>query len=86
MSKFEREMFAKPGDDAGVFIQGLAEALTTWAAMNLEQWSPITVREAANAFNTTDAVIREACEAGAWISWSGPEDEPLKQIIELDGE
>lgn len=82
-SRFERDDFAKEGDDAGVFMDGLGRALVTWAAM---QDRTVTVREAATAFNTTDAVIVEAIEDASWIFVHGPDDDPTKQTIELDGE
>lgn len=79
---FTREQFAKEGDEAGVFISGLGSALVTWVAM-LDHHP--TVREAAVIFNTTDAVIREAVEDAMWAYLEGPDDDPLKQKIELDG-
>lgn len=80
---FTREQFAKEGDEAGVFIDGLGRALVTWVAM---QDHTTTVAEAAKAFNTAPAVIREAVEDAMWISIDGPDDEPTKQRLELDGE
>lgn len=79
---FQREYFAKEGDEAGVFMDALGRALVTWAAMQDETK---TVREAATDFNTTDAVIREAIEVAMWIYIDGPDDDPTKQRIELDG-
>ena len=76
MSLFTREQFAKPDDDAGVFIDGLGRALVTWTAM---QDRTVTLHEAAKAFNTTAEVIAEAIEDAAWISVMG-------DTIELDGE
>ena len=76
MSLFTREQFAKPDDDAGVFIDGLGRALVTWTAM---QDRSVTLHEAAKAFNTTAEVIAEAIEDAAWISVNG-------DTLELDGE
>lgn len=84
MSLFERPMFANTGDDAGVFMEDLARALQTWAAMNYGKKH--TVAEAAEAFNTSAAVIREAVDEGYWMIWHGPDDDPTKQVIELDGD
>jgi len=56
---FTREMFAKPDDEAGIFMIGLGGALVTWAAMQLR---PVTVHDAAAAFNTTPEIIAEAIE------------------------
>lgn len=77
MALFTREQFAKPDDDAGVFLDGLGRALVTWTAM--QDRYPVTVQEAAQAFNTTPEVIAEACEDVLWISEEGG-------VLELDGE
>lgn len=77
MGLFTREQFANPDDDAGVFLDGLGRALVTWAAM--QDCYPVTIHEAAKAFNTTPEIIAEAIEDAAWISVSG-------DVIELDGE
>jgi len=75
MTRFERTMFAEEGDDAGIFMDGLAGALTTWAAM---QMRTVTVLEAAMVFNTTPAVICEAVKDGPWIY-------EINGVLELDG-
>lgn len=80
---FTRDQFAKYGDTAGVFIEGLGSALVTFCAM---QDHVVTVAEAAIAFNTTVEVIREAVDEAMWIGWYGPDDDPAKQKLELDGE
>lgn len=85
MALFERSQFAAPDDDAGVMIDGLGRALVTWTAM--QDRYPVTVADAALAFNTTPEVIREAIEDAHWIvvvNESSPD--PTKQLIELDGE
>lgn len=84
MALFERSQFADPDDNAGVFIDCLGRALVIWTAM--QDRSPVTVAEAAVAFNTTPEVIREAVEDASWISVEGPDDDPTKQRLELDGE
>ena len=85
MGLFARNDFASPDDDAGVFMDGLGRALVTWAAM--QDRSPITVAEAALAFNTTPAVIREAVNEAWYILVINPcEPDATKQYIELDGE
>lgn len=76
MALFTREQFAKPDDDAGVFLDGLGRALVTWTAM---QDRAVTVHEAATAFNTTPEIIAEAIEDAMWITVCG-------DTIELDGE
>ena len=84
MALFDRSMFASEGDDAGIFIDGLGRALVTWVAM--QDRSPVTVAEAALAFNTTPEIIREAVEEAMWIGVEGPDDDPSKQRLELDGD
>lgn len=85
MALFDRTQFAHPDDEAGVMIEGLGSALVTWTAM--QDHSPITVAEAARAFNTTPEVIREAIEDASWIYIASREDitNPAEQVIELDG-
>jgi hypothetical protein len=80
---FTRDQFATDDDEAGVFIDGLGRALVTFCAM---QERAVTVAEAAMAFNTNPEVIREAVENAIWITVFGPDDDPTKQTIELDGE
>lgn len=80
---FSRDQFAYPNDEAGVFIDDLGRALVTWSGM---QEQIMTVADAADAFNTTPEVIREAIEEVMWIFVVGPDDDPTKQRIELDGE
>lgn len=84
MAVFQRGDFAHPDDEAGVFIDGLGRALVTWVAM--QDRSPVTVAEAALSFNTTPGVIREAVEDAMWIGVEGPDDDPTKQRLELDGD
>lgn len=79
---FDREQFAKDGDEAGVFIDCLGRALVTWTAM---QDHSTTVSEAAKVFNTSVEVIREAVENATWIDIDGAEGDPDKQYLELDG-
>lgn len=75
MPLFERKDFAPDGADAGVFIDSLGIALTTWVAMQLR---PVGVNEAAMTFNTTPDVIREACRDTPYLSVEGDR-------LELDG-
>jgi sugar/nucleoside kinase (ribokinase family) len=82
MTMFQRNDFAHPDSEAGVFIDGLGRSLVTWAAM---QQRTVTVAEAALAFNTTPDVIREVIEDASWIYVSNDDADPTKQTIELDG-
>ena len=74
---FTREQFAKPDDDAGVFMDGLGRALVTWVAM--QDRADVTVHEAAKTFNTTPEIIAEAVEDAMWIGIHG-------DTFYLDGE
>lgn len=69
--------------DAGIHIGQLAEAISVWAWMQPEQQ---TVADAALAFNTTPQFVRDAIAVHPWCFVSGPEDNPMKQTIEHDGE
>lgn len=76
MGIFTRDQFAKPDDDAGVFIDGLGRALVTWVAM---QEHAVMLHDAAKVFNTTPEIIAEAIEDTMWISVDG-------DTLVLDGE
>lgn len=85
MGLFERTMFAAPDDDAGIMIDDFGRALVTWTAM--QNRTPVTVAEAAMAFNTSPEIVREAIENASWILVANEaEPDPTKQRIELDGE
>lgn len=84
MALFEREMFDPEDSDAGIFVSHLGRALITWVAM--QNRHPVTVAEAAAAWNTTPDIIRDAVEEAMWIGIEGPDDDPTKQRLELDGE
>lgn len=84
MALFGRDQFAKQDDEAGIFIDGLGQALVIWTAM--QNRYPVFVAEAAMAFNTEPAIICEAIDGAMWIDWNGPKDDPTRQLIELDGE
>lgn len=79
MGLFTREQFAKPDDDAGVFLDGLGRALVTWVAM--QDRTDVTVNEAAKAFNTTPEIISEAVEDAMWIGINDSDG-----VFYLDGE
>lgn len=64
-------------DGSGNISIGLfGNAIQVWA---VAQDRPVTVQEAAVAFNTTPAIIRQAVESHYWMFLSG-------DIIEHDGE
>lgn len=72
----------KPG------INLFGNAIQVWAIMQAEGGSTKqpTIRNAALAFNSPDAMIREAVEAHYWMLVTGPDDDPTKQFIEHEGE
>ena len=90
MSIFTRDKFLSLEEErdyeAGIGIGDLGRALVTWVGMNGESGGHISVAQAATAFNTTDAVIREAIDAADWIAYVGEDSDPERQFIELDGE
>jgi len=90
MSIFTREMFLSSEEEqdgeTGISIGDLGPALAVWSGMNFQVAVRISVAQAATAFNTTDAVIREAINAAGWISYVGEDSDPERQFIELDGE
>jgi hypothetical protein len=79
---FTRDQFCEETDEAGVLIGALGRALVTFCAM---QDHTVSVAEAATVFNTTPDVIREAVDTAMWISVDGPDNEPMKQQLELEG-
>lgn len=84
MGLFTRDQFGDDEDDAGVFMSDLGRALVIWTAM--QDRVPVMLLEAAMSFNTSPEIIREAVEDASWISVQGPEDDPTKQFLEVDGE
>jgi hypothetical protein len=90
MSIFTRDKFLSLDEErdheAGIGIGDLGRALVTWVGMNFQVGGRISVAQAATAFNTTDAAIRDAINAAAWISYVGEDGDPEQQFIELDGE
>jgi hypothetical protein len=83
MTKWDRSSFARPDEEAGVRWDDFVKAVSIYCFMNEDT---ISVRDAAEAFNTTDDVIREAVEDSYWASIVGPDDDPTKQIIQHDGD
>lgn len=79
MALFTREQFAKPDDEAGIFMDGLGRALVTWVAM--QNRTDVTVQEAAKAFNTTPEIINDAVEDAMWIGINDHDG-----VFYLDGE
>jgi len=64
-------------------VNSVAIAIQVWSMFQTET---CTVRQAAIAFNVDDAQIRQAVEAHYWMFIDGPDDDPTKQTIELEGE
>lgn len=78
MALFQASDFESDPDEAGIHTDALGRALVTWTAMQLRR--PVTVDEAALAFNTTPEIIRAAIDEAMWI------DCTKSGVIELDGE
>lgn len=83
MAKLSREDFGIQAD-CGVAFADFASALQVWVFCQ-PGMSP-TVRAAADAFNVTDCTIRLAAEESYWMFVDGPNDDPTKQTLELEGE
>lgn len=81
---YDRSDFVNHGE-TGIPWDAFVITLGIWSWMRPGE-KQCTVREAAQAFDTTDAVIREAVEDHPWMFLYGPDDDPTKQIIEHDGE
>ena len=81
--KFLREHISEEDADSGIMWSSIAGAIQTWCGMNYG--GERTVAEAARVFNTSPDVIHEAVEYGYWMFLTGPDDQPEKQIIELEG-
>ncbi|WP_276200352.1 hypothetical protein [Chelatococcus sp. XZ-Ab1] len=81
--KFQRAEFQQDDDEAGLHFDDFANAVQIWSFM---QDGKTTVRQAADVFNTTDDVIREAVERHYWMFLSDSDDDPDRQFIEHEGE
>lgn len=64
-------------------VELIGNAIQVWCAMNEGEQ---TVRAAAEAFNITDAQVRQAVTEHYWMYLDGPDDDPAKQTIQHDGE
>lgn len=78
------DYFADPDAEAGILFEDFITALQVWSWMRPSE-TPATVREAAQQFGVTDAVIQNAVRSSAWMALEGPNDDPTKQVIEHDG-
>jgi hypothetical protein len=77
------EFVNENGDEPGISLGQLGRAVMAWAWMQEEQQ---TVATAAMTFNARPEDIRLALDETMWVSWTGPKDDPTKQLIEHDGE
>lgn len=78
MSPWTHDLFEPDETEPGVHFSVFVESLTTWVAMQLRE--PITVAEAAMAWNTTPDIIREAADATPWLFVAAGD------VLHLDGE
>lgn len=70
-------------DEAGVRWPAFGEAVSIWAWC---QQRPISVAEAALAFNVAPSLIALAIEEHAWMYTVGDPNDPTKSFIGHDGE
>jgi hypothetical protein len=85
MAVFDRDQIETDDDaEAGVRLHDIGRAIMIWSVMNYGQ--PLSVAEAAMAFNTTTAIVRDAVEEDRWAFLTGDETDPQKEFIEVDGE
>lgn len=85
MAVFERDQIETDDDaEAGVRLHDIGRAIMIWSVMNYGR--PLSVAEAAMAFNTTTAIVRDAVEEDRWAFLTGDETDPQKEFIEVDGE
>ena len=83
MAKYGREFFIAPNsDDAGIPWDNFVTAVQVWSFMR----GRTTVREAADAFNVADQIIRDAAADHYWMALIGPDDDATKQFIEHEGD
>lgn len=85
MDVFDRDQIETDNDAAsGVRLHDIGRAIMIWSVMNYGR--PLSVAEAAMAFNTTTAIVRDAVEEDRWAFLTGDETDPQKEFIEVDGE
>ena len=85
------ERFADDGEhdqwdtDTGMPTLGtVARAIQVWAVFQPRE--RVTVRECGEAFNLDDGQVRDAVRSHYWMYLDGPDDDPLNQTIEHEGE
>jgi hypothetical protein len=76
-------ILAVDSNEAGICWDKLGAAISCWAFM---QSRPVSVADAARAFNTTPQIAEEAVGHWAWTFISSESDDPEEQIIEHEGE
>lgn len=81
---FKRDDFLNgQRDEAGLYWDEFCNSLCQFTCL---QPGPLTVRDAAKAWNVTEQTIREAVEDHYWLSLEGPDDKPSNQTIYAEGE
>lgn len=83
--KYSRDFFIDGDGEAGIPWDNFVTALQVWSFMHPGD-KQVTVREAADAFDVTDEVIRQAVNEHYWMFLGGPDDDPTKQYIDHEGE
>ena len=82
MTKQDMSVFGLDEDDVGIEFGDFTEALMTLITLGGAR----PVREVGDLFDLTDDVVRAAVKENGWLFLTGPDDDPTKQMIEVDGE
>lgn len=85
--KLDRSYFVADSDTAGISWRAFIDGLYAWTILQHEKLGAApTVREASEAWHVLDGTIIAAAGEVYWMSVEGPDDDPTKQKLELDGE
>jgi len=82
MTKQDMSVFGLDKDGAGIEFVDFIEALVTLITLGGGR----SVREIGEMFDVTDDVVRRAVDESHWLFVLGPDDDPTKQMVEVDGE
>jgi hypothetical protein len=83
--RYGRDFFVGEDDEAGIPWDNFLTALQVWSFLRPSD-ERATVQEAADQFDVTTDVIRQAVNEHPWMLLMGPDDDPTKQQIDHDGE
>lgn len=83
--RYGRDFFVGEEDEAGIPWDNFLTALQVRSFLRPGEHQA-TVQEAADQFDVTTDVIRQAVNQHPWMFLGGPEDDPTKQYIDHDGD